>query len=227
MIRILFASLFLTGCSLWDPKPASPKSVLEDLDKRIDKADSKVAAAVTVMVENKAKPAVVENEGKVALAHLQPPADADLKEARERASKGDPKAYSDEQAKAKEMLAKVESDWQSAKLQAQINETQLTELRKKLADVDSKSDRNMWTMAGVIMLGLGGVASALMGPRVGIPLILCAALAGAYPYVFESVYFAYVMACTLTLASAILLWWMFDFVRDRVNAVDSPKKKAP
>jgi hypothetical protein len=35
------------------------------------------------------------------------------------------------------------------------------------------------------------------------------------------------MACTLTLASAILLWWMFDFVRDRVNAVDSPKKKAP
>lgn len=226
-MRYLILILILTGCSIWEPKPAPEKSVLEQLDKGIDKGDSKVAAAVTVMVENKTKPVVVENEGKVALAHMPPPAEADLKEARARASKGDPKTYSDEQAKAKEMLAKVESDWQTAKIKAQANENQIIELKKQLAEVDTKSQRNLWTMAGVIMLGLGGVASAIMGPRVGIPLILCAGLAGAYPHVFESAYFAYVMAGTLTISSLLFLWWLFDLVRDRVNAIDSPKKKAP
>lgn len=226
-MRFLLLSFMLTGCCLWNNQPESTKSALDNLDKRIDKADSKVAAAVTVMVENKAKPVVVENEGKVALAHLQPPSGPDLAEARERASKGDPKAYNDEVTKARDMLVKVEQDWQTAKSKAQDNENQIIALKKQLDDADRRSDSRTWALAGVMMLAAGGLLTAFMGPRIGVPLILCAALAGAYPHIFESAYFAYVMASTLTVSAALAIWWLFDFVRDRVNAVDSPKKKAP
>jgi hypothetical protein len=41
---------------------------------------------------------------------------------------------------------------------------------------------------------------------------------GAVPFVIDSAYFTYVMAGTLGCLSLLLIWYAWDWVRDRVKA---------
>lgn len=236
---ISLACLALAACSSGDPKIPPPVAVptpesLGTLGNNIDKGDSKVASAVTVMVENNDKPAVVQAEGRVALAHLPKPDDSDLKAARARAATSDQKAYEAEITKAKAWLAGVEAEWNEAIKQSKKNADELIQARKDLeaakketakaqaqiADLKSqldKADRNLWTFAGVGLFVAGVLSGAIFGWRIGGSIVACAPLAGAIPVIINSKYFTWTVGVTIGIAACLLLWRLFDYIKDKNN----------
>ena len=233
-LSLLLIALAVTGCSTlggWfgsdDVSKQPPAAVptpdsLGALGSNIDKGDSKVASAVTVMIENRTKPVVVENEGKVALAHLPRPEDEDLKAARLRAAAGDLKAYEAEIAKAKVWLKSVEDEWNEAIKQSKKNADELVEARSKITTLEQEvkdASRNLWTMAAIGLFFIGVLAGAIpmIGWRVGGSIIACAPLAAAIPVIINSEYFAWIIGVTLGIAAALLLWRLFDYIKDKNN----------
>lgn len=242
----------LAGCSTvkdWfglgdEPEPAAPAAVpnqgqLTTIGEDIDKADSRVAAAVTVAVENKDKPAVVEAEGKVALGYLPKPDEGDVAIARARAAKADPAAYAAELAGAKAFVAKVEADWSAALAASKRNAEEVEKARKEVkaageevaklkaevARVEAEASRNVWTLAGVGLGVVGALCVAFLGPRVGLPLIASGALLGSVPFVYSSPWFSYLLGGTLAFCALMLGWYVWDKTRDAVNAShDGPKE---
>lgn len=240
--------LSLTGCETvkgWfkpeDPKPpqvvkASPDpSQLSTVGEKQTKVDSRVASSVTVMVENKDKPAVVEAEGKLALSYLPAPAPADVSYARERAAKALPSEYASQTAYAKQFVEKIEAEWKAAELQAKKNsealaasltkvnqlESEISKVRKdaelNLRKVEAEASRNIWTMTGAAMAVIGAVASAVVGFRIGGIILAAGAFCGAMPFVYGSPYFAWIVGSTLLIACGLGIWRLWDYVRDRNN----------
>lgn len=230
----VFLVALLAGCSSPKPEqvvPAADAGALVSVSKSINASDSKVAAAVTVAVENKDKPGVVEAEGRLALAHLPAPLLPDLEAARARAGKADPKQYAAETEFARSFLTKITSEWKQAQLDAKANAERLSlalnelnkikgELaasRKETSDLKNEleSARDAkWTIAGIALVAIGAILSAVLGGRVGGAVVACGALAGAMPSIYGSHYFGYIAGCTLALASALGLWRLWDYVKD-------------
>lgn len=242
----------LAGCSTvkgWfglgdKPEPAPPAAVpsqgqLSTIGEDIDKADSRVAAAVTVAVENKDKPAVVEAEGKVALGYLPKPEEGDVAIARARAAKADPAAYAAELAGAKAFVAKVEADWSAALAASKRNAEEVEKARKEVkaageevaklkaevARVEAEASRNVWTLAGVGLGVVGALCAAFLGPRVGLPLIASGALLGSVPFVYSSPWYSYLLGGTLAFCALMLGWYVWDKTRDAVNSSDDGPKE--
>jgi multidrug resistance efflux pump len=184
------------------------------------------------MVENKAKPTVVEAEGKVALAHLPRPEKKDLQYARTRAAAGDQNAYEAEIARAAAWFIQVETEWNMAVQESKKNANELTQARKDLevvrgdlakanaqiADLKAeveKAGRNLWTLAGVGLFVGGVVAGATLGWRIGGSIVACAPLAAAVPVILSSEYFAWIVGVTLGIAACLLLWRAFDYIKDK------------
>lgn len=236
---ILIALLLATGCNTTDtglPPPSqvpAPES-LGSLGNSIDKGDSRVAAAVTVMIENNNKPSVVQSEGNVALAHLPKPDVADLKHARERAASADQKAYDLEIANASAWLIKVEEDWNEAVRESKKNSDELIQARKELDSIKKelskattqvvdlkaqldKADRNLWSMAGVGLFVLGVLTGATFGWRIGGSMIACSPLAAAVPVIITSEYFGWIIGVSMAIVASLLLWRLFDYIRDKNN----------
>ena len=229
---ILLALMAAVGCTTTDPALPPPVEVpapqsLGSLGKTIDKGDSRVAAAVTVMVENNSKPIVVQSEGKVALAHLPRPDDEDLKHARARAAAGDAKAYESEIARATAWLIEMETEWNLAVNESKKNSEELILTRKEItkanaqiaelkAEVESAA-KNLWTMAGVGLFVVGVLAGATLGWRIGGSIVACAPLAAAVPVILSSEYFAWIVGVTLGIAACLLLWRSFDYIKDKNN----------
>jgi len=247
---LAFATLAaaLVGCEtvkgwfgLDGEKPADPpasvpaQGQLTTIGEDIDRADSRVAAAVTVVVENAANPAVVEAEGKVALGYLPKPDDGDVAIARARAAKADPETYAAEIAGAKAFIAKVEADWNAAVLASKRNAEEVEKARKdvkaageevaklkaEVARVEAEASRNVWTLAGVGLGVVGALCMAFIGPRVGLPLLASGALLGSVPFVYSSPWFSYILGATLAFCALMLGWYLWDKVRDAVHASDN------
>jgi len=234
-LLLVIAVLCLTGCSLFrkgeQVTPAGESGALASVGKNLSAADSKIAAAVTVAVENKDKPQVVEAEGRLALSFLPAPLKPDLEAARVRASKADPKAYAADEAFARGFLSQITADWKQAQTEAKANAARLSacfneiaQLKADLASArkeasEAKSDlesaRNeKWTVAGIALVVIGSVLSATMGFRVGGAVIACGALCGAMPSIYGSEYFKWIAGGTLALAAGLGLWRLWDHVRD-------------
>lgn len=242
---IFIALLAVSGCTPFlewfgsDDKAKEPPVAVPTPDSlgalgdNIDKGDSKVASAVTVMIENRSKPVVVESEGKLALAHLPKPEDDDLKAARSRAALGDAKVYEAEIAKAKAWLKAVEEEWNEAVKQSKKNADELIQarkdldiskqevvaLKKEIKRVEEESSRNLWTIAAVGLFVIGVLAGAipLIGWRVGASIIACSPLAAAIPAIINSQYFAWIVGVTIAIAACLLLWRLFDYIKDKNN----------
>ena len=250
---LVIACLALTGCStlkgwIGMDKPDEPQKVVveqsarpDDLSKlgdKLDKSDSRVAAAVAVAVENKDKPAVVEAEGNLALSYLPKPTEGDLAFARQRAAKADPAAYVEQSKFAKDFLAQMEKDWKDAQDKSKKNADDLTaalkrvneltlevaKVRKEAEDnlrkVEAEGARNLWTMAGVGLAVVGALCTAFLGPKVGLPLLASGALIGSVPFIYSSPWFAWVIGGTLAFCAVMLGWYVWDKACDAVNASD-------
>ena len=229
---ILLALLAATGCSTDETGGKPPAEVptpisLNTLGSEIDQGVSRVASSFTVMIENSDKPKVVKNEGAVALALLPKPESDDLAAARARVTAGDDKVYEVEVANSKAWLSKVEADWNAAVQQSKKNADDLVQARNDLtksnqqitelkAQLD-KADRNLWTMAGVGLFVVGVLAGSIFGWRIGGSILACAPLAAAIPVIITSEYFAWIIGVAIGIAACLLLWRLFDYIKDKNN----------
>ena len=255
-MRLLLAVIALAalpGCSTvkgwlgWDsaeeqkapPAEVPKQGTLTTIGEDIDKADSRVAAAVTVAVENADKPAVVKSEGTLALSYLPKADEGDVAIARARAAKADPAAYEAEVKAARAFVVKVEADWaeavkaskrnaaevEQARKDVKAAQEQVDKLKAEVARVEAEASRNVWTLAGVGLAVVGALCSAFLGPRIGLPLVASGALIGSVPFIYSSPWFSYILGGTLAFSAVLLGWYLFDLVRDRVHASDNGPKE--
>ena len=239
MRSLLVIALCLTGCSTSRPalpeQPNAPTSegIVQTVGKQWDKADQKVAASVAIARENAEKPEVVRSETTVALSFLPPPEPGELAIARARAAKADQKDYAQAIAFGKNLLATIDTNW--AKVEAdnkealrvsQLKDARIVELTAEVDRVKREASANLWTMAGVGIAVVGAIATAFVGPKVGIPLLLSGAAIGAFPFVVDSEYFSYIAAASLALACGLGLWYLWDKVKDANDENDPPHGQA-
>lgn len=239
MRSLLVIALLMAGCATSPPplpvQPDAPtsKAVVETLGKEWDKADQKVAAAISIARENADKPAVVRGETAVALSFLPPVEAGELAIARARAAKPeDQKVYGDAVAFGRNLLAKIDSDWakvladqKEAARVSQLKDARIVELTKAVEQAKKDAAANMWTLAGIAVAVLGAAAMVFTGPRIGGTLLASGAAIGAFPFVVESEYFSYIAGGTLALAAGLGIYWLWDRVRDSANAPYEPPKK--
>ena len=237
-VALAICVTLLAGCASTKPplpvQPDAPTSeaAVTTVGKEWDKADQKVAAAISIARENAEKPEVVKAETSVALSFLPAPEAGELALARARAAKADQKDYTAAVAFGKNLLAKIDSDW--AKVEAdqkeaarvsQLKDRRIEELTAEVERVKKDAAANLWTLAGVGIAVVGAIATAFVGPKVGIPLLACGAAIGAFPFVIDSEYFNIIAGSTLAAAAALGIWLLWDKVRDKVNAPYEPPQK--
>ena len=206
--------------------PAPEGIDLGKVGSQLDVIDSRVAAAVTVAREanTAGKPAVVESELSVASSFLPPATAGDIAVARQRSEKASPAEYEAQRKAAALKQKEAEKAW--ATLETQVKETKdaldardkrIVELTAEVERVKQDAAANLWTMAGVGIAVVGAIATAFVGPKVGVPLMLSGAAIGTFPFIVDSPYFALIVGTTLALAAGLGIWFLWDKVRDAVN----------
>lgn len=236
-MRILSLSILLAGCASRPAIPAQPEAPttqnsLNKLEAGIDSRSSKVAAAVSVARENAEKPEIVRSEAGVALSFLPPPAEGDLALARQRVTKADQKDYDEAVKFGKVVLAqigdyraKMDADQREAARVSKLKDERIASLSEEIERVKKEAAANVWTMTGAGLVIIGGLACAFASARVGIPVILCGAFAGALPFFFDSPYFLAISITSIAVIAGLGIWWVYDRVRDSVHESDGKKKK--
>ena len=234
MRSLLVIALLMAGCAASKPalpvQPDAPTSeaVVTTIGKEWDKADQKVAAAISIARENADKPAVVRGETAVALSFLPAPEAGELALARARAARPeDQKAYGDAVAYGKKLLASIDANFAALEAQqkeaarvSQLKDRRIEELTAEVERVKKDAAANLWTMAAVGTAVVGVLAMAFLGPKTGISLLASAAAIGAFPFVVDSEYFTIIAGCTLAAAAALGLWVIWDKARDQVHKSD-------
>ncbi len=226
--------IFLAGCgSQRQPVETIPptQGSLDAVGQKLDKADSRVSAAVTVAKNNAEKPAVVRSELSVAQAYLPPPAPGDLAYAEQRAAKQDPKQYEENITAGKKALAEVTALWtrledENKKSVETINKLndQIQFLNNEVARVEREASRNIWTMTGAGLTLVAALCFAFVSWKVGAGLLVGAAFAGSFPYLTNSPWFNWIAGCSAAALMALGLWFAWDKVRDAVHASDEQPK---
>ena len=232
-LLLVIALAALTGCSLFrkdaEPLPKQPDapttpSVVQTLGKDLDKTDHRVAASLVAIERNADKPKVVVAESRLAQSYLPQPPEADVAFAMARATKADPIDYAKQMEFGRKLATavnraweKLEADQAEAKRVSGLKDKRIEDLTAEVARVKQEASNNVWTLTGAGLAVIGALTTAFMGPRIGIPLLLCGAFCGAVPFIIDSPYFEYVAGGTLLVSCGLGLWWLADKVRDSVN----------
>jgi hypothetical protein len=235
-MRLALVAILMAGCATKLPElpkqPDAPTRAenIKKVGAEIDTSDAKVAAAVTVVSENAGKPEVVKAESAVALSFLPKPPEAELALARQRAAKSDQKDYEAAEQFGRKLLSQIDSNW--AKVEAdqreafrvsKLKDDRIAALTAEVERVKKDAATNIWTMTGAGLVVVGGLACAFASIRVGIPIILCGAFAGALPFLLDSPYFAVIAGLFLATLAGLGIWWFYDRVRDSINESDAKK----
>ena len=227
----------MAGCATsLDPLPKQPdaptsQAVVTTLGQDLDKTDHRVGAALVAIERNATLPKVVVAESRLAQSYLPAPPEADVAFAMARASKGDTPAGALDYKKQMEFgrklatavtLAweKLEADQKEALRVSQLKDARIKELTAEIERVKREASANLWTMAAVGTAVAGALAMAFIGPKVGVSLLLSAGAIGAFPFIVESEYFAYIVGTALALAAGLGLWYLWDKVKDANNKPD-------
>ena len=231
--------LALVGCKSapeQEPIPVQPaaptkESSVTTLGKDLDKTDHRVASALVAIEKNADKPKVVVAESRLAQSYLPQPPEADVAFAIARATKADPIDYKKQMEFGRKLATavtlawdKLEADQAEAKRVSALKDKRIEELTQEVVRVKQEASNNIWTLTGAGLAVIGALTTAFMGPRIGIPLLLCGAFCGSVPFIIDSPYFEYIAGGTLLVCSGLGLWWLADKVRDSVN--DNPRKSA-
>ena len=234
-LLLVIAALALTGCSLFRSSPADvplPKqpdapttpSVVQTLGKDLDKTDHRVAASLVAIERNATSPKVVVAESRLAQSYLPQPPEADVAFAMARATKADPIDYAKQMEFGRKLATavnraweKLEADQAEAKRVSGLKDKRIEDLTAEVIRVKQEASNNVWTLTGAGLAVIGALTTAFMGPRIGIPLLLCGAFCGSVPFIIDSPYFEYIAGGTLMVCSGLGLWWLADKVRDSVN----------
>jgi hypothetical protein len=240
-LLLVIAALALTGCSLFrkgdalpalpvqPPAPTKPDNVAT-LGKDLDKADHRVASALVAIERNADKPKVVVAESRLAQSYLPAPPEADVAFAMARATKADPIDYAKQMEFGRKLATAVnkawdrlESDQKEAARVSQLKDARIVELTKEVERVKKDASAQTWTLVGAGLAVCGALCLTFLGPRIGLPLLLCGAFCGSVPFIIDSPWFEYAAGGTLVISCGLGLWWLADKVRDSVN---NPRKNA-
>jgi hypothetical protein len=230
---LVIALLALTGCSSSPPplpkQPDAPtsKAVVTTLGADLDKTDHRVASALVAIERNADKPKVVVAESRLAQSYLPAPPEADVAFAMARATKADPIDYKKQMAFGRTLAAAVTLAWErleanqaEAARVSQLKDARIVELTAEVERVKKSAAENIWTLTGAGLAVIGALTTAFLGPRLGIPLLLCGAFCGGIPYLADSPWFLWLAIGTAAIASGLGLYWIYDRVRDSANASD-------
>ena len=232
---LVIALLALTGCSLFrkdktdEPLPKQPDAptkpdVVQSLGKDLDKTDHRVASALVAIEKNADKPKVVVAESRLAQSYLPPPPEADVAFAVARATKADPIDYAKQMEFGRKLATAVNKAWEKLEAQqaealrvSQLKDARIVELQKEVERVKKDASAQTWTLVGAGLAVVGALTTAFMGPRIGLPLLLCGAFCGSVPFIIDSPWFEYAAGATIVISCGLGLWWLADKVRDSVN----------
>ena len=243
-LLLVIAVLALTGCSLFrkgdaEPLPVQPPGptkpdVVATLGKDLDKTDHRVASALVAIERNADKPKVVVAESRLAQSYLPAPPEADVAFAMARATKADPVDYAKQMAFGRQLATAVTKAWEKLETQqaealrvSQLKDKRIEDLTKEVERVKKDASAQTWTLVGAGLAVVGALTTAFMGPRIGLPLLLCGAFCGSVPFIIDSPYFEYIAAGTLLVCSGLGLWWLADKVRDSVNKPSDDEQAPP
>jgi len=234
-LLLVIALAALTGCSLFRSSPADvplPKqpdapttpSVVQTLGKDLDKTDHRVAASLVAIEKNADKPKVVVAESRLAQSYLPAPPEADVAFAIARATKADPIDYKKQMEFGRKLATavtlaweKLEADQKEAARVSQLKDARIVELQKEVERVKKDASAQTWTLVGAGLAVIGALTTAFVGPRIGLPLLLCGAFCGSVPFIIDSPWFEYAAGATIVISCGLGLWWLADKVRDSVN----------
>ena len=229
-LPLVIALLALTGCSTLRPElpkqPDAPtkESVVVELGKDLDKTDHRVGAALIAIERNADKPKVVVAESRLAQSYLPAVPENDVAFSMARAAKGDELDYKKQMAYGRTLATavnkaweKLESDQAEAKRVSGLKDARIVELTAEVERVKAEGSKNVWTLLGAGLFAAGALTTTFLGPRLGVPLLACAALAGSVPFIYDSPAFMWVVIGTMTIACGLLLWWLADKVSDAVQ----------
>jgi hypothetical protein len=241
-LLLVIALVALAGCKskpadaplpVQPPAPTKPDAV-QTLGKDLDKTDHRVASALVAIEKNADKPKVVVAESRLAQSYLPSPPEADVAFAVARASRAETPQGAIDYAKQMEFgrkLAtavnkaweKLEADQKEAARVSGLKDARIVELQKEVERVKKDASAQTWTLVGAGLAVVGALTTAFMGPRIGLPLLLCGAFCGSVPFIIDSPWFEYAAGATLVISCGLGLWWLADKVRDSVN---KPRKDA-
>ena len=231
-LLLVIALVALAGCKSTPkaelpPAVATPKEVaLTSVGSTLDVIDSRVAAAVAVAREanTAGKPAVVESELSVAGSFLPKATEGDLAYARQRSEKASPADYERQRTKAAEKQKAAEAAWADLEKQVAANkaalaarDARIVELQAEVERVKKDASAQTWTLVGAGLAVVGALTTAFMGPRIGLPLLLCGAFCGSVPFIIDSPWFEYAAGATIVISCGLGLWWLADKVHDAVQ----------
>ena len=243
-LLLVIAVLALTGCSLFrkgdaEPLPVQPPGptkpdVVATLGKDLDKTDHRVASALVAIERNADKPKVVVAESRLAQSYLPAPPESDVAFAMARATKADPVDYQKQMAFGRQLATAVTKAWEKLETQqaealrvSQLKDKRIEDLTAEVERVKKDASAQTWTLVGAGLAVVGALTTAFMGPRIGLPLLLCGAFCGSVPFIIDSPYFEYIAAGTLLVCSGLGLWWLADKVRDAVNKPSDDEQAPP
>ena len=231
-LLLVIALVALAGCKskpadaplpVQPPAPTKPDAV-QTLGKDLDKTDHRVGAALVAIEKNADKPKVVVAESRLAQSYLPPPPEADVAFAVARATKADPIDYAKQMEFGRKLATavnkaweKLEADQKEAARVSGLKDARIVELTKEVEAVKAEASKNIWTLLGAGLFAVGALTTAFLGPRLGVPLLACAALAGSVPFIYDSPAFMWVAIGTAAIASGLCLWWLWDKVHDAVQ----------
>ena len=240
MRSLLVIALCLTGCSTSpDPLPKQPdapttKAVVTTLGADLDKTDYRVASALVAIERNATSPKVVVAESRLAQSYLPAPPEGDVAFALARASRADPIDYKKQMEFGRKLATavtlaweKLEADQKEALRVSQLKDARIVELTKAVEQAKKDAAEQTWSWIGGALAVAGALCTAFLSPKIGLPLIGCGMLCGAVPFIIESEYFGIIVGTTLSVASALLLYLLFDWVRDKSKASDKPDEQPP
>jgi len=232
-LLLVIALVALAGCKSGKPldaplpkqpdAPTKPDAVVT-LGKDLDKTDHRVASALVAIEKNADKPKVVVAESRLAQSYLPAPPEADVAFAMARATKADPIDYARQMAFGRQLATAVTKAWErleadqaEAKRVSGLKDARIVELQAEVERVKSEASKNIWSLLGAGLFAVGALTTAFLGPRLGVPLLACAALAGSVPFIYDSPAFMWVAIGTAAIASGLSLWWLYDKVSDAVQ----------
>lgn len=205
------------------PAPTKPDNVAT-LGKDLDKTDHRVASALVAIERNATSPKVVVAESRLAQSYLPAPPEADVAFAMARATKADPIDYAKQMEFGRKLATAVNKAWErleadqaEAKRVSQLKDARIVELQKEVERVKKDASAQTWTLVGAGLAVIGALTTAFLGPRIGVPLLLCGAFCGSVPFIIDSPWFEWAAGGTLVVSCGLGLWWLADKVRDAVN----------
>ena len=232
-MRFAWLAFLLVGCSSKPDKlPVQPDAptkpdVVSTLGKDLDKTDHRVASALVAIERNADKPKVVVAESRLAQSYLPQPPEGDIAFAAARAAKADPVDYAKQMEFGRKLATAVNKAWErleadqaEAKRVSGLKDARIAELTQEVTRVKKEASNNIWTLTGAGLVVVGGLACAFASIRIGIPIIICGAFAGSLPFFFDSPYFGVIATVTLAIVAGLGVWWIYDRVKDSVNASD-------